>query len=72
MEDFLRQMMGKKVDVSCGTSASVSGDVVDVKGGVLYLRDDDDRVAYIAIEKISVIWEAKQAEIRTGFITGKR
>ena len=72
MEEFLKQMMGKKIDVACGSSATVRGDVVDVKGGVLYLRDDEDRVAYIAIEKIAVIWEAKDHEVRTGFITGKK
>ena len=72
MEEFLKQMMGKKIDVACGSSATVRGDVVDVKGGVLYLRDDEDRVAYIAVEKISVIWEAKDYEVRTGFITGKK
>ena len=73
MEEFLKQMMGKKIDVSCGASSTVSGDVVDVKGGILYLRDDDDRVAYIAIERIAVIWESKDKdhEVRTGFITGK-
>lgn len=70
MEEFLKQMMGKKVDVSCGSNAVVRGDVVDVKNGVLYLRDDDERVAYIAVEKIAVIWEAREQEVRTGFITG--
>ena len=72
MEDFLKQLMGKKIDVSCGAGATVRGDVVDVKSGVLYLRDDDERVAYIAVEKIAVIWEAKDHESRTGFITGKK
>ena len=39
MEEFLQQLMGKKIDISCGTNATVRGDVVDVKGGILYLRD---------------------------------
>jgi hypothetical protein len=63
-------MMGKKVDVSCGTGASVRGDVVNVKGGILYLRDDE-KVAYVAVEKIAVVWEVKDHEVRTGFVTGK-
>ena len=50
MEEFLTQMMGKKVDVSCGTGATVRGDVVAVKAGVLYLRDEQERVAYIAVD----------------------
>ena len=70
MEEFLTQMMGKKVDVSCGTGASVRGEVINVKGGILYLRDEE-KVAYVAVEKIAVIWEVKEHEIRTGFVTGR-
>jgi hypothetical protein len=70
MEEFLTQLMGKKVDVSCGTSASVRGEVVNVKDGILYLRDDE-KVAYVAVDKVAVVWEVKEVnEVRTGF-TGK-
>lgn len=73
MEEFLTQMMGKKIDVSCGSSAVVRGDVMAVKDGILYLRDDEEeRVAYVSIEKVAVVWEAKQHEIRTGFVVGKK
>lgn len=72
MEEFLKQMMGKKIDVSCGSAAAVRGDVVDVKQGILYLRDEDEKVAYVAIDKIAAIWEARDTEIRTGFVTGKK
>jgi hypothetical protein len=72
MEEFLMQLMGKKVDVSCGTTAVVRGDVVAVKGGVLYLRDEEDRVSYVAIEKVAVVWEVKEHEVRPGFIGGKK
>lgn len=68
MEEFLNQLMGKKIDISCGTNATVRGDVVDVKGGVLYLRDEHDRVAYVAIEKIAIIWECKDSQNRPGFV----
>ena len=68
MEEFLNQLMGKKIDISCGTNATVRGDVVDVKGGVLYLRDEYDRVAYVAIEKIAIIWECKDSQNRPGFV----
>ncbi len=59
MEEFLKQLMGKKIDVSCGANASFGGEVVDVKSGVLFLRDEDERVAYVAIDKIAVVWENK-------------
>ena len=68
MQEFLKQLMGKKIDVGCGGANAVRGDVVDVKDGILYLRDEHDRVAYVAIEKISVIWECKDALSRPGFI----
>ena len=60
--------MGKKVDITCGTNATFRGDVIDVKSGVLYLRDEDDKVAYVAIDKIAVIYECKEAQSRPGFV----
>ena len=68
MKDFLVQLMGKKVDVSCGLSAVVRGEIVDVKDGILYLRDEEERVCYVAIEKIAVVWELKEHENRAGFV----
>lgn len=68
MEEFLKQLMGKKIDVAYGTNATVRGDVVDVKGGVLYLRDEEDKVAYVAIGRIAVVWEVDEQHIRPGFV----
>ena len=68
MEELLNQLLGKKIDVTCGTNATFRGDVVDVKSGVLYLRDEDDKVAYVAIDKIAVIYECKDHLTRPGFI----
>jgi hypothetical protein len=53
MEEFLKQLMGKKIDISCGRTSTVRGDVMDVKSGILYLRDEHERVAYVAIEKVA-------------------
>ena len=64
--------MGKKIDASCGTSAIVRGDVVAVKDGVLYLRDEDERIAYVSIEKVAVVWEVKDQEKRPGFVSVKK
>ncbi|MBK7706350.1 MAG: hypothetical protein IPN69_00235 [Acidobacteria bacterium] len=68
MEEFLKQLMGKRIDVSCGSGAAFRGDVVDVKRGVLFLRDDDERVAYVVIDKIAMITEAKENSSRPGFV----
>ena len=68
MEELLNALLGKKIDVTCGTNATFRGDVVDVKSGVLYLRDEEDRVAYVAIDKIAVIYECKDHPSRPGFV----
>ncbi len=68
MNEFLLQMMGKKLDISCGGSAIVRGEVVDVKSNVLFLRDENERVAYVAIDRIAIVWEVKENESRAGFV----
>lgn len=69
MEEFLKHLMGKKIEVSCGANAAFGGEVVDVKSGVLYLRDDEEKVAYVAIDKIAVVWESKDQQSRLGFVS---
>jgi hypothetical protein len=68
MEDLLNSLKGKKIDVNCGTNATYRGDVVDVQSGVLYLRDEEDRIAYVSIEKIAAIYECKEQLSRPGFV----
>ena len=41
---------------------------MDVKAGVVYLRDEDDEVAYVSIDKIAVVYELKTEHPRPGFI----
>ena len=68
MEELLQQLMGKKIEVACGGNAAFRGDVMDVKNGVLYLRDETERVAYVAIDKIALIYEMKETLSRPGFV----
>ena len=68
MEEFLKKMMGKKIDIACGSTSTVRGDVIDVKSGILYLRDEHERVAYVAIEKVAIVWEVKEHQTRPGFV----
>jgi hypothetical protein len=67
MEEFLKQLMGKKVDVSCGTGVAFRGDVVDVQNGILFLRDEE-KVAYVVVDKIAMICEIKEHTSRPGFL----
>lgn len=68
MEELLNHLLGKKIDVTCGTNAAFRGDVIDVKGGVLYLRDESEKVAYVSIDKIAVVYEITEQHARPGFL----
>lgn len=68
MEDFLSRLIGKRIDVFCGGGSSLRGDVIKVEMGVLHLRDADGKPCYIAVDKIVVVWEAKDDEHRAGFV----
>lgn len=69
MQDFLSKMIGRKLDIFCGGTASLRGEVVKVENGVLHLRDDEQFMSYVAIEKIAVVWEAREQEHRAGFVS---
>ena len=68
MEELLRNLTGKKIDVSCGSGPILRGEVKEVKDGVLYLRDEDDKQAYVAVDKIASIYECTDSSSRPGFI----
>ena len=68
MEELLRQFVGKKIDVSIGTTAVFRGRVQDASGGVVALVDDDERTIFLAIEKIASVCECKDNAGRPGFI----
>jgi hypothetical protein len=68
MNKLIESMKGKKVDIAYGANSTVRGDVIDVKEGVLYLRDEEDRIAYVMIDRIAVVWEVKESQARPGFV----
>jgi len=68
MEELIKRLSGKKVDVSCGPGATIRGEVVEVRDGVLYLRDEDEKSAYVAIDKIASVYECSDSLSRPGFI----
>jgi len=70
MQEFLSKMIGRRIDIFCGGGASLRGDVIKVEGGVLHLKDDDQKTCYVAIDKIAVVWEAREEEHRAGFVSG--
>ena len=68
MDEFLSKQIGRKIDVYCGGTASLRGEVLKVELGVLHLRDDEGKTCYIATNKIVVVWDAKDDEYRVGFV----
>jgi hypothetical protein len=68
MEELIKNLTGKKVDVSCGSGAMLRGEVIEVRNGVLFLRDEDEKSAYVAIDKIATVYECSDSASRPGFI----
>jgi hypothetical protein len=69
MQDFLAKMVGQRLDIFCGGVSSLHGEVVKVEGGVLHLKDAEDTLCYVAIEKIIAVWERRdESEHRAGFL----
>ena len=68
MDELIKGMIGKKIDVTCGTSAVYRGEVKQVENGVVTLLDDEDRTIYISTKKISTVTEVSDATHRPGFI----
>jgi uncharacterized protein DUF6897 len=68
MEELLRSFTGKEIDVAFGTNYVVRGTVSEVRNGIVFLEDEDQRSVYIAVDKISVVWEVKAMHSRPGFV----
>ncbi|MCA1815162.1 MAG: hypothetical protein LC746_01910 [Acidobacteria bacterium] len=71
MEEFLSKLIGRRIDVYCGGGASLRGEALKVDGGILYLKDDEEQLCYVVVEKIVVVWEARENEHRAGFFAGR-
>lgn len=70
MEELLSKMVGRKLDLFCVGALSLRGEAIEVEGGLLYLKDDEERICYVAIDKIVSVWEASNEEHRAGFVSG--
>jgi hypothetical protein len=68
VEDFLSRLTGRKLDIYCVGGARLRGEVLKVEMGVLHLRDADGKNCYIAVDKVVVVWEARDDEHRAGFV----
>ncbi|MCM3903723.1 MAG: hypothetical protein ND866_18635 [Pyrinomonadaceae bacterium] len=70
MNDVLARLVGKKVDLRCEGATSIRGEVIKVEGGVVQLKDsEDNKICFVAIDKIVLVWEAPDEEHRAGFVS---
>jgi len=49
-------------------ASSLRGEVLKVEDGVLHLKDNDGKICFVTIDKIVVVWEAREDEHRAGFV----
>ena len=68
MKELLAKMVGQEIDVVCAGASSLRGTVVKVEGNVLHLKDDDGKVCYVAIDKITAVWEKQEKDRHPGFV----
>jgi hypothetical protein len=68
MRDLLSKLIDKEVDVVCTGTSSLRGTVTKVDGEVLHLKDDNDDVCYVAIDKIIAVWEKRDKDRHPGFV----
>jgi hypothetical protein len=69
MEQFLSKMVGRRIDLYCGGSSSLRGEVVKVESGVLHLKDTENKTCFVAIDKVIAVWDAGDDAHRAGFVT---
>lgn len=69
MEEFLRTLIGRRIDTFCGGASSVRGEVLKVEKGVLHLKDDNGDICYVATDKIVAVWEKQDKEHLAGFVS---
>ena len=68
MQELLSKMVGQTIDLVCSGTSSLRGEVVKVEGGVLQLKDDEDQICYVAIDKIVAVWEKRDKGHHPGFV----
>ena len=68
MRDLLAKLIDKEVDVVCTGTSSLRGTIQKVDGGVLHLKDDEGNICYVAIDKITAVWEKRDKDRHPGFV----
>jgi len=68
MKDLLSKLIDKEVDVVCAGTSSLRGKIIKVEDAIVQLKDDEDNVCYVAIDKIVAVWEKRDRDRHPGFV----
>jgi hypothetical protein len=68
MEELLKSLLHKKIDVNCGVGAVFCGELRSVENGTIALLNEDDLLIYVAIAKILAVSESTASQSKPGFI----
>jgi hypothetical protein len=68
MRELLSRLIDHEVDVVCTGTSSLRGKIIKVEEGVLQLKDDEENVCYVAIDKIVAVWEKRDKDRHPGFV----
>ena len=68
MQEQLSKMIGQKIDILCSGASGLRGEVIKVDSEVLQLKDEEDQICYVAIDKIVAVWERHDKERHPGFV----
>lgn len=67
MEKKLSELVGSRVEVTCGAGLVFCGELKNVNDGLIEILDDDDLTA-VAVEKIIAVRKSVDPTSRPGFI----
>lgn len=67
MEKKLTDLVGSRVEVTCGAGLVFCGELKSVNDGLIEILDDDDLTA-VAVEKIIAVRKSVDPTSRPGFI----
>ena len=68
MEALLTGLIGKKIDVNCGSNVAYRGEVISAGNGLLTLKNEEGHDVFVAIDKIAAVSECSNLASRPGFI----
>ena len=68
MEEIIRSLCGKTIDVNCGNAAIFRGENMGYENGILTIQDDWGKTVFIDGTRIVAVSEVSDAASRPGFI----